>query len=164
MNKQNFNTIKTSSTGRVLDSVAILLNIGNKNYYEGRLAMLLESNSSKEHSLFLEPIIKKDENNIYTLKTTPIFEFIIKNLNIIPKEQLATFAQLYIAKGLIQIAKKYQKKYNLENLPITFSGGVAYNKIITSYMIKNGVLLNKNIPSGDAGISLGQIAYYLKNK
>ncbi len=157
--RQNFNCIETSSAGRVLDSVSILLGFCDKNYYEGRGAMLLESNSSKKVKLFFEPIIEK-QNDLFVLMTTPLFEFIAKNLNIIPKDELARFAQIYIAKGMYQIAKKYDK-----NLEIVFSGGVAYNSIITSFMIKNNVLLNKKVPCGDGGISLGQIAYFLwKNR
>jgi hydrogenase maturation protein HypF len=159
--KQNFNCVETSSVGRILDCVSVLLGFSDKNYYEGRGAMLLESNSSSKIKLFFEPIIEK-ENNLFILKTTPLFEFIKNNLDKISREELARFAQIYIAKGLFEIAKKYDEK-----LPVVFSGGVAYNEIITSFMIKNKVLLNKDIPCGDGGISAGQIAYFLwkeKNK
>ena len=160
MNMEDFNSIRTSSAGRVLDCSGILLGFSDKNYYEGRCAMLLESNSSKNPILYIEPIIERDENNLFVLRTTPIFEFIKENLSCIPKEDLASFAQLYITRGLIQIAKKYKQENKL-NIPITFSGGLAYNRIITSQMIKEGVYLNKDIPPGDGGISAGQIGYYL---
>ncbi|MFW6286103.1 MAG: carbamoyltransferase HypF [Nanoarchaeota archaeon] len=165
LNKLNYNTIKSSSTGRILDSASVLLKLASKNYYEGRCAMILESNSSNNNKLFIQPIITKDKNNTYILKTTPLFKFIIENKNNIKKENLANFVQLYIAEGLIEIVKRYKKENNLKNIPTTFSGGTAYNTIITSIMQKHNILLNKNIPSGDGSISLGQIAYYLwKNK
>ena len=62
---------------------------------------------------------------------------------------------MYIANGLYQITKQY-------NQPIVFSGGVAYNNIISTFLTKNNVIINNKIPSGDGGISFGQIMYYLK--
>jgi hydrogenase maturation factor HypF (carbamoyltransferase family) len=64
---------------------------------------------------------------------------------------------MYLAEGLFKIAKQAAN----EDEPIVFSGGVAYNKMITGFMIKNNVLVNKNIPCGDGGICYGQA--YLAN-
>ena len=73
------------------------------------------------------------------------------------KKKLARTGQDYLAKGLYKIAQRH----NIENYngkkKIVFSGGVAYNQYISSYMLKKGVLLNKFAPSGDGGISFGQI-------
>ena len=38
------------------------------------------------------------------------------------------------------------------------------NKIISEIMEKQGFYLNKKIPRGDAGISFGQIIFYLLTK
>lgn len=50
-------------------------------------------------------------------------------------------------------------------LPITdflfAAGGITSNKIISEIMEKQGFYLNKKIPRGDAGISFGQIIFYL---
>jgi hydrogenase maturation factor HypF (carbamoyltransferase family) len=58
----------------------------------------------------------------------------------------------------LEIAKKTSLT---NNLPVVFSGGVAYNSMISAYMIKNNVLFNKEIPCGDGGICYGQA--YLAN-
>ena len=61
---------------------------------------------------------------------------------------------MYLAQGLFQIAKSTNK-------PIVLSGGVSYNKIISEFMTNQGVLINKEVPCGDSGISYGQS--YLAN-
>ncbi|MCX6661615.1 MAG: hypothetical protein NTY91_03595 [Euryarchaeota archaeon] len=74
------------------------------------------------------------------------------------KGKLAATAQMYIAKGLFQIA---EKAVSTKNLPIVFSGGVAYNRMISEYMLKHCVLVNRELPAGDGGICYGQA--YLAN-
>ncbi|MBD3202791.1 carbamoyltransferase HypF [Candidatus Woesearchaeota archaeon] len=148
--KNNFNTIETTSAGRILDAVAALLGICEKRTYEGRPPMLLESIAQKPYNI--NPEIKK-ENGKYILMTIPLFKFLLKNLKK-DKKRLAATAQLYLAKGTYEIAKQFHK-------PIVFSGGVAYNKKISGYMIRKGIFINKKIPAGDGGICFGQA--YLAN-
>jgi hydrogenase maturation protein HypF len=151
LNKQlqeKYNSPTTTSTGRVLDAVSFLLGFCDERTYDGRPAMLLEANSSKPYEI--EPTI---QNNV--LMTTPLFEYLIENFHK-DKKRLAGTAELYIAKGLFEIAKQYKKS-------IIWSGGVAYNKIMTEFMMENEVLTHNKIPPGDGGISFGQIAYVLAN-
>ncbi len=161
--KENFNCIESSSGGRILDCVAILLGLADKNNYEGRCAQMLEIKNNKNvPSLKIEncklKIEKKDSLNI--LLTTILFQFLTENLDKISKEELAHLAQLYLAGGLFKIAKKHNS-----NLPIVASGGCVYNSIMTSFWQEKNILLNQNVPSGDGGISVGQIAYFLwKNR
>jgi hydrogenase maturation protein HypF len=142
---ENFNVAFTSSAGRVLDAASALLNICDSRDYDGRPAMLLESIATEP--LELEPLIKEEDGK-KILMTTPLFKFLLNNLDK-DKGRLAATAQTYLAKGMLKIAKEIGNQ-------VVFSGGVAYNKMITEYMIKNGVLLNKEVPPGDGGISFGQ--------
>lgn len=151
MNKQHdkkFNCPLTTSCGRILDAASFLLGFCEERTYEGRPAMLLEANSTLAYDF--EPVI---EGNV--LITTPLFKFLVDNLNK-DKKRLAATVQLYLALGLYKIASKFNK-------PIVFSGGCAYNKIMTSFMIEKGVYINEKVPCGDGGISFGQIAYFLAN-
>ncbi|MCK4997327.1 carbamoyltransferase HypF [Candidatus Pacearchaeota archaeon] len=153
--EQNFNISTTTSAGRILDATAALLGICEKRTYDGRPAMLLESYATNPFKL--EPVfIEKEKKKI--LSTTHLFKFLIKNLNE-DKKRLAATAQMYIAKGTLKIAKEKKK-------PIVLSGGVAYNNMITSYMIEEGVLINKEIPCGDGGLCYGQayLANLINNK
>jgi hydrogenase maturation protein HypF len=151
MNKQlnkNFNCPSTTSCGRILDAASFLLGFCNERTYEGRPAMLLEANSTDPYEI--EPVIKGN-----VLMTTPLFRFLVDNSEK-DKKRLAATVQIYLAKGLYEIASKFNK-------PIVFSGGCAYNTIMSSFLIKKGVHVNGKVPSGDGGISFGQIAYYLAN-
>ena len=143
---QNFNCPQTSSTGRILDATSLLLGFcENERNYKHAPIFLLEKNSSTSYPL--KPIVK---NNI--LLTTPLFQYLLKNIHK-DKKRLAATAQKYIAEGLNKIVGK--------NTQTFFAGGIANNKIISDYFESRGVITNKKIPRGDAGISFGQIFFYL---
>ncbi|MFO7677593.1 MAG: carbamoyltransferase HypF, partial [Thermoplasmatota archaeon] len=154
MLSSQFNVAQTSSMGRVLDAVSALLGLCVKRTYEGRPAMLLESIATKPYEL--EPEFSTN-NNKRVLLTTPLFEYLLSNKK---KDhgRLAATAQTYLAKGIYDIAKRQAG----ESKPIVVSGGVAYNKMISGYLIKNNVLMHKQIPCGDGCISYGQA--YVANK
>ena len=149
----NFNLQHTTSTGRVLDAVSALLGLCDKRTYDGRPAMMLESMATIP--VDYEPVFSQKQGN-KILMTTPLFEFLLRNKE--DKGKLAATAQMYIAKGLYEIAKTVSKK---KDIPIVFSGGVAYNRMISGFMLQHGVLVNKELPAGDGGVCYGQA--YLAN-
>jgi len=180
---QNFNCLETSSTGRILDAVSLLLGFcENKRTYKHEASILLEKNSTKPY-LDIKPIVLKNsgdktslanytlkidskfktclpvgkvQNSKFVLRNTPLFEYLIKNITK-DKARLAATAQLYIARGLLEIIKLDSK-----NEPQLFiAGGIGKNKIISQYLVTNGAYQNKKIPLGDEGLSFGQIFYYL---
>jgi hydrogenase maturation protein HypF len=165
--EKEFNVIKTSSTGRFLDAISVMLGVCDANDYEGRCAMLLENFISENYNSneILKARIKSGkylDREIDILEISFLFEKykkIIydrfkykKEISTHIKTQIIKECKLYIANGLFSIAKKY-------NLPVVFSGGVAYNKLITRFMMDNGVFINKAVPCGDGGVSFGQIIY-----
>ncbi|MBR9675605.1 carbamoyltransferase HypF [Candidatus Woesearchaeota archaeon] len=154
--EQDFNTHNTTSTGRVLDAAAVLLGFCDVNSYDARCAMILESKAYKK-PLFLEPVIRK-ENNMLVLETTPLFEFLTKNLDN-DKGVLASTVHEYLANGYIKIINAL----NNESFPVLVSGGVTYNKHITKKFLEEAYITNQKVPSGDGGISLGQ-AHWARKK
>lgn len=151
--KEGFNCLETSSTGRVLDAVSVLLGFsGNERIYKHAPIESLEKNSSEPYDI--EPIIK-ETSGIYELQTSLLFEYLVQNLDK-DKKRLAATAQMYLAKGLWKICQKSEDKKL-----IFFAGGIANNKIVSEYLTKKGVIVSKEIPRGDAGISFGQLMYYL---
>ncbi|MEK7447370.1 MAG: hypothetical protein AAB632_01025 [Patescibacteria group bacterium] len=153
--KDGFNCLEASSIGRVLDAVSVLLGFsGNERAYKHAPIDSLEKNSGEPYEI--EPVIKA-KNDIFELKTTPLFEYLVKNLDK-DKKRLAATTQMYLAKGLWEICQKIGAKRQ-----IFFAGGVANNKIISEYLISRGVIVSQEVPRGDAGISFGQIIYYLTN-
>jgi hydrogenase maturation protein HypF len=149
----NFNVQHTTSTGRILDAVSMLLDLCEKRTYDGRPAMILEGIATMP--LEFEPVFSRGQGKTI-LMTTPLFDFLLKNKE--KKGKLAATAQMYIAKGLYEIARTALKK---KDMPIVFSGGVAYNRMISEFMLQHDVLVNREIPAGDGGICYGQA--YLAN-
>ena len=149
----NFNLQYTTSTGRILDAVSALLGFCDERTYDGRPAMMLESMATMP--LNFEPIFSQKQGK-KILMTTPLFKFLLRNKE--DKRKLAATAQMYIARGLYKIAKTASKK---KNIPIVFSGGVAYNRMISGFMLQHDVIVNKELPAGDGGICYGQA--YLAN-
>ena len=181
--KQNFNCQETSSTGRILDAVSLLLGFcGNERKYKHEPIDLLEQNSTSPYGN-LKPKINSYYNKElrimparqrqalaggnYELHTTFLFEYLIKNLRK-NKKRLAATAQLYIAQGLYKIITKFQIPNS--KLPIFLSGGISNNKIISNYLKSKGAYVHpvklsrsefNGVPRGDAGLSFGQIIYQL---
>ncbi len=154
--KQGFNCQETSSTGRILDAVSVLLGFSdNERKYKHAPVDLLEKNSTTPYKN-LSPKIKKSADG-YCLLTTPLFEYIVKNLSK-DKKRLATTAQLYLAQGLYEIARSSASD---KNPTVFFAGGMANNKIMSSYLESKGAVMNKKIPRGDGGLSFGQIICHL---
>lgn len=190
--EQNFNCTETSSTGRILDAVSLLLGFcENERKYKHEAIDLLMTNSTKPYSN-IRPQIKiansssmsniqcsmlnkfpmtKFSNKKYILNTTYLFKYLIKNINK-DKKRLAATAQLYLAQGLYEIVKKSSvishqssKKNQLSPTDVIFAaGGVTNNKIISNYFISKNIYLNTSVPRGDAGLSFGQIMHFLLNK
>ncbi|MFZ2193691.1 MAG: hypothetical protein WAV31_05595 [Candidatus Moraniibacteriota bacterium] len=158
---QNFNCQETSSTGRILDAVSLLLGFcNNERKHKHEPINLLEKNSTVPYSDLIPKIIFDEKEKIYILQTTPLFKYLIKNINK-DKKKLAATAQLYIAKGLYEIIKLKTKSQKPETFFI--SGGISNNKIISSFLESKGAYVNKKIQRGDAGLSFGQVVKYLLN-
>jgi hydrogenase maturation protein HypF len=184
--QSGFNCQETSSTGRVLDTVSILLGFcQNERNFKHEPTILLEQNSTIPYEN-LKPKIKKSASlplwkrglggfsakggsacggeNTYELDTTYLFKYLFKYLHR-DKKRLAATAQLYIAEGLYKIILKSEirnpkqiQNSNSKIQKIFLSGGISNNKIISK-----GAIANNVIPRGDAGISFGQIIYHLTN-
>ena len=67
---------------------------------------------------------------------------------------------MYLARGLAELGIEKAKNYDIKT--IGFSGGVAYNEIITlkiKEIVENSsinFIVHKNTPPGDGGLCLGQ--------
>lgn len=135
----------TSSCGRIFDAASVLLGFCTRREYDGSPAIELEKNSTEPYDLI--PIV---ENGV--LYTTPLFEFLVANLDL-DKSRLAATVQKYVAEGLYLIAREH-------SATVMFSGGCAVNKIMQEFLMGRGVFMNREVPCGDGGIALGQIVYH----
>jgi hydrogenase maturation protein HypF len=155
------NVIKTSSSGRLLDAVASLIGLTYRRTYEGEPAMRLESLAELGDSSKIEFESQITHNNgIYQLKTDNMLNFLTNNQNRFKIQDVAAFAQNYLAVGISNIALGVAQEEGVDK--IALSGGVAVNQYISNTIINTlekhrlKVFTNQKTAPGDGGSSLGQ--------
>ena len=155
--ESGINVGKTTSTGRVLDSMAVALEICHERTYEGECSMKLESAAyyaTKE--LEIPVIIEKNQ-----LNTTEILKEVVRLYQSGEKAcDVASAGQKAVAKGLSKLAIQSASKKNIDIIGAT--GGVFYNEAITEH-VKNYIensgykfIQHTNTCAGDGSVSLGQ--------
>ncbi|WP_298500443.1 carbamoyltransferase HypF [uncultured Methanobrevibacter sp.] len=155
--ESGLNVGTTTSTGRVLDSMAVALEVCHERTYEGECSMKLESCAYYATEDLEIPYLI--ENN--TLNTTEILKEVVKLYqNGEKKANVAYAGQNAVAKGLAELAVRVSDKKNIQDIGAT--GGVFYNEAITN-AVKNHVegngckfIQHLNTCAGDGSVSLGQ--------
>lgn len=155
--ESGINVGKTTSTGRVLDSAAVALEICHERTYEGECSMKLESAAYYSTKKLEIPVIIEDNQ----LNTTEILKEAVKLYqNGSKKSDVAAAVQVAVASGLSELAVSASEKKNIRDIGAT--GGVFYNEAITdtvkNYIESNGYnfIQHKNTCAGDGSVSLGQ--------
>lgn len=151
------NVGKTTSTGRVLDSMAVALEICHERTYEGECSMKLESAAYYSTKDLEIPIVIEND----TLNTSEILKEVVKLYqNGEKKADVAAAGQNAIGKGLSELAISAANKKGIKEIGAT--GGVFYNEAITN-TVKNSIenedfsfIQHKNTCAGDGSVSLGQ--------
>lgn len=151
------NVGQTTSTGRVLDSMAVALEVCHERTYEGECSMKLESCAYYATKELEIPYII--EGNV--LNTTEILRNVVKLYqNGEKKADIAHAGQNAVANGLAELAIRAAEKKNISDIGAT--GGVFYNEAITN-AVKNRVeengynfIQHLNTCAGDGSVSLGQ--------
>jgi len=160
---KNINTIETSSMGRIFDAVAAMAGLGSYNYFEAQLPMALEAVIKKdvEQAYDFELIEKKDEP--LKLDLRKMVRQVVDDVKAgIEGGIISAKFHNCIAEGLFEMVLRAQKKTELNTAAL--SGGVFCNRYLTGRLIKLlkkndfHVLFNRQVPSNDGGISLGQAA------
>jgi hydrogenase maturation protein HypF len=159
--KRRINTVKSTSTGRVLDAIAVALGICTQNSYDGECPMKLEAVARKSDIQLEMEFNKSDYGSV--LDTTHLLLQIIELKDKgVSRPELAYAAQYSIGQGLAEIACQVAQEEGI--LHVGFSGGVAVNRIFTrsiaKHIQKNNLvpILHSLVPPGDGGISVGQVA------
>ncbi len=156
-----FNVSWTTSTGRVLDAISILLGISYERTYEGEGAMRLEGFASRGDPDVVDlPVEVYRKEGRYILDTTKLLMGVVEALEKRrSKEDIAAGSQAAIARGIAEMANLCIQDLGPD--AVACSGGVMYNEHIVSVMEKNldrKLLRHVFLPPGDGCISLGQVA------
>jgi len=161
--EKGINCVRTSSLGRVFDAVAAMLGLGCYNHFDAQLPMILESVAAEgvEQYYDFELISRADEP--LQLDLSVMFKQLIADLHR-GQDRSVISAKFHssLAAALLAMAKAARDSTKLND--VALSGGVFCNRYLANRLIKLlkkagfCVSFNRNVPSNDGGISLGQAA------
>ena len=151
--------ILTSSCGRVFDGIATLLGLGDINYYDGYLPVLLQNNalnSNRKDEIYNYSI--DTENDMKVLDLLPMLDDIINDNSSIQNRAYRFHNTL--SKSFEDICILAREKHSINKVGLT--GGVFQNtlllKLTKDRLQKAGfeVLIHSEFAPNDSSISLGQ--------
>jgi hydrogenase maturation protein HypF len=168
---KEINCIETSSLGRFFDAVAAMLGLGNYNHFDAQLPMALERIAADDIEDSYKFDVSLSPDQLCLFRPGIVVRGIMKDIknNIEPGIISAKFHNT-LAAALSAMAKHARERTKLNT--VALSGGVFCNRYLISRLVKLlkkegfDVLFNRQVPSNDGGISLGQaaIAANLTNK
>ena len=158
------NTILTSSMGRLFDAAASVLHIANENRYEGECAILLEREAVRFKRLYIIPpslpFLITEKKDLLELDPSPFFEAAVRCKEPEKRGAMALSFHYAAAEGIAGICERLRSRYHTSD--VALSGGVFQNSLLTEQTITLlkerdfRVYINRLVPPGDGGLSLGQ--------
>jgi len=165
---KGINCVKTSSLGRVFDAVAAMLGLGSYNHFDAQLPMALEAIAADGIDEYYDYEFIKEAGEPMQLDLSMMFRQLVDDIeNEWDASILSAKFHNTLCIALLAMAKQARESTKLDT--VALSGGVFCNRYLTNRLIQqlreNGfrVLFNREIPSNDGGLSIGQaaIAAYL---
>lgn len=156
----NFNCIETSSMGRLFDAIANIIGISDVVTYEGQASIELEaiSNMNIEESYSFKVL----EEDMYIIEP---YEIIIEALNDkksgVSPNIIASKFQNTIVNLTVSMCGRIREDSGINE--VALSGGVFQNSFLRNKICLNltnnkfKVYSQKDLPSNDGGIAIGQI-------
>jgi len=161
--EKRINTVETSSLGRVFDAVAAILGLGGYNHFDAQLPMALEAvieNEIEENYNF--ELTNRNGEPLQLDLDKMLKELIADIQKGLTNSVISAKFHNCLTAGLLEMAKAARESTKLNT--VALSGGVFCNRYLTIRCIKLlkktgfSVLFNRDVPSNDGGISLGQAA------
>jgi hydrogenase maturation protein HypF len=161
MMEQGVNSPFTSSCGRLFDAVAALVGIRQQVNYEAQAAIELEMAivSSEDETGYPLELVPDGEH--WIISTRPLFDALLHDLgHNLPAPAISRRFHNGLVEGFVQMATLLRTKTALNR--VCLSGGTFHNVYLSqrleAYLSKAGfeVFTQKEVPSGDGGLSLGQ--------
>lgn len=164
---KRFNTIQTTSTGRILDAASALLGICRHKTYDGEPAMRLESAAWGKKPVSWEIRIEEKEGCLildtsHLLKTARAAYCKAHNDDDVIRTIAASF-QYNLARGIALMAVSTADQGGYSR--VALSGGVAYNESIRETLSQEirshglEMIIPTSHPLGDGCISYGQCVW-----
>ena len=161
--EKGVNCIETSSLGRVFDAVAAMLGLGNYNHFDAQLPMALEAAAVAgiEDRYEIEMCSPPGEPCRVSLGQT-VRQLVDDIQSGVDAGIISAKFHNTVSEVLLALALLCRSKTDLNS--VALSGGVFCNRYLTDRLIKQlkqndfSVLFNRDVPSNDGGISVGQAA------
>ena len=156
----------TSSVGRIFDAVASLLDLCDKQTYEGEAAMYLQSLAEQyvdENGFNMANSYFKEGSHYYRIPTATLMQSVIGDIEKgKPKNYIAAKFH-YSLVSLVGIVAT-----NIQLDKICFSGGVFQNALLVDwikleYANEFELYFHKDLSPNDENVSFGQMIYFDNN-
>jgi hydrogenase maturation protein HypF len=166
MMEQGVNSPLTSSCGRLFDAVAALIGIRRQVNYEAQAAIELEMamasseiESPDEDAAYPIKLVPEDDH--WIIGTRPLFEGLLDDLgHNLPVAAISRRFHNGLVEGFVDLATLLRGRTALNR--VCLSGGTFHNIYLSqrleARLCETGfeVFTQKEVPSGDGGLSLGQ--------
>ena len=160
-----FNTVATSSLGRVFDAVAALLGLGDYNHFDAQLPLAIEAASADGVEETYEfSLTRSGEDTPMTLDLRRMLVAMVADIlgGVASRSVMAARFHNTVAEALLETALSAARQTGLE--VVALSGGVFCNGYLLARLMRRlndsgfRVLWNRDVPANDGGLSLGQAA------
>jgi len=168
MLRKGFNAPLTTSVGRLFDAVAALLDLHQEVSFEGQAAMALEfevsENAEGEYPLVVgkgrkgpEPFGDRGLEIMYWDWERMVEAILDDLLKGVGRDIIATRFHRTLVTWVVRVAQEVGMPH------VALTGGVFQNRVLTEWTARRleekgfRVLLQRQVPPNDGGISLGQI-------
>lgn len=153
----------TSSVGRIFDAVASLLNICDKQTYEGEAAMYVQAFAEEyvaENGFEMAGTYFLSDSHLNSIPTAELIHGIITDIKNGKAKKYIAAKFHYSLVCLVDIVAK-----NIGVNKICFSGGVFQNTLLVDWIMEKygdnyQLYFHKNLSPNDENISFGQVVYF----
>jgi hydrogenase maturation protein HypF len=162
MQERGLSSPLTSSAGRLFDGVAALLGLRERVAFEGQAAMLLEFSagdlSEGAYRFAVQRVDESEAGRMLELDWRPVIEAALEDSrNGVAPGIIAARFHDGLAEAIVAIARA------VDEPRVALSGGCFQNRRLTADTARRlgeagfEVLLHREVPANDGGISLGQV-------
>ena len=161
MMEQGVNCPLTSSCGRLFDAVAALVEIRREVNYEAQAAIELEMAMAGSSEASAYPIKLMPDDDRWIISTRPLLEALLEDLR--RNVNVAAISRRFhngLVEGFVELATLLREKTGLNR--VCLSGGTFHNVYLSQGLEARlseagfDVFTQREVPSGDGGLSLGQ--------